>query len=192
MNTDLLVFQAKSFYNAYVALDQLDRNETAPALLYHIPVIVNGAFSIEITLKAILKKEHIQFKKEHNLAVLFLMLPEQFQMEILEKLSKKAPEYIDTRRFTEELVLISTAFVNWRYAFEDHSAPAIDTRFLSAFSNAAISTLLAHYNVDLTPSTASTISEDEINELFLQNREEFREKNLKEIQQSLGTKKNQG
>lgn len=44
----------------------------------------------------------------------------------------------------------------------------------------------------MIPSTASMISEDEINDLFLQNREEFREKNLKEIQKRLGTKKNQG
>lgn len=192
LNDNMLVFEAKSFYNAYIALEQLDRDNDHPLMLFHIPMIVNGAFAIEITFKAILTKNQIEYGKEHNLAVLFLKLPDHFQLEMMDTLSKKVPEYMDSRRLTEELVLLSTAFIDWRYAYEDHSAPAIDTRFLSAFSNAAISALLGHYNVELSPSTSFAKSEDEINKLFLENRQKFRGKNLNEIQKRLGEKKNQG
>ena len=47
MNTDLLVYQAKSFYNAYIALEQLSRANTEAELLCFVPMIVNGAFSVD-------------------------------------------------------------------------------------------------------------------------------------------------
>jgi hypothetical protein len=56
MNSDLLVYQAKAFYNAYIALDQLSRTDSNWIPLLAAPLIVNGAFSIELTLKAILTK----------------------------------------------------------------------------------------------------------------------------------------
>ena len=67
MNADLLVYQAKSFYNAYIALDQLSRDDSDALLLLFAPLIVNGAFSTELTLKAILAKNKIEYGKEHNL-----------------------------------------------------------------------------------------------------------------------------
>ena len=44
MNADLLVYQAKAFYNAYIALDQLSRDDSDTLLLLFAPLVVNGAF----------------------------------------------------------------------------------------------------------------------------------------------------
>ncbi len=168
INTNILVYQAKSFYNAYIALEQFSRDNSD--LLYYVPMIVNGAFSIELTLKAILAKNKIEYEKEHNLFKLFNMLPRAFQDEFLDYMNSKTPEYLDTNTFIEELILISDAFVSWRYSYEN-TAPALNSRFLSAFANAAICTMFAHYNVDLVPSCDDSISDQEVEEKFRANRE---------------------
>lgn len=169
-NADFLVYQAKSFYNAYIALEQINQMDEHQ-LLYYVPMLVNGAFSIEITLKAILTKNQIEFKKEHNLILLFQLLPDSFQAELYGHLLEKAPEYKDPQKCAEELLLISNAFVDWRYPFEEKPAPAFDARFLSAFANAAIWTMFSHYNVDLVPSSERGETDEEIEEMLQKNRE---------------------
>ena len=181
MNTDLLVYQAKSFYNAYIALEQLSRADTEAELLCFVPMIVNGAFSVELTLKAILMKNQIKYEKEHNLYLLFQMLPESFQKEIVAHLVEKAPEYEDPAKRVEELILLSNAFVDWRYAFEERLVPAIESRFLAAFANAAIWTMFSHYNVDLI-TRAKAEMDDEIDQKIRANREKCKAANLKMIQ----------
>ena len=104
MRSDFLVYEAKSFYNAYIALEQLSKADTTPELLLYAPMVVNGSFSIELTLKAILVKNHISYGKEHNLLVLFRLLPKPFQDELLTHLIEKAPEYINPEKCVEELV----------------------------------------------------------------------------------------
>lgn len=142
MSTDFIVYEAKAFYNAYIGLEQLNR-EVEDKMLLWIPMLVNGAFSIEITLKAILFKRGIEYGKEHNLLILFEMLPKSIQDEIWSHLAEKAPEYADPKRRTDELILISNAFVDYRYVFEGKVVPAFDMRFLSAFANAAICTMFS-------------------------------------------------
>ena len=44
MNNPSLVYQAKSFYNAYIALEQL---KTDDELLLLVHKLVNGAFSVD-------------------------------------------------------------------------------------------------------------------------------------------------
>lgn len=180
VNEDQLVFQAKSFYNAYIALDQINR-QSEYDLLYTIPTIVNGAFSCELTLKAILVKNRIKYDNEHNLLSLFRLLPDPFQMEILDKLIQKAPEYRETGKIIDELILVSNAFVDWRYAFEDQPVPAFDLRFLSAFANAAIWTMFSHYNVSLVRTDTVTKTDDEIDEMIRENRERCKTINLKKL-----------
>ena len=143
INADLLVYQAKSFYNAFIALEQINQTCENP-MMYYVPMIVNGAFSIEITLKAILAKNQIEYGKKHNLIYLFELLPDSFQTELLEHLIEKAPEYEDEKKRKDELILISNAFPDWRYAFEGKPAPAFDMRFLSAFANAATQKTVYH------------------------------------------------
>ena len=178
MNADLLVYQAKSFYNAYIALDQLSRDNSDILLLLFAPLIVNGAFSVELTLKAILAKNQIEYGKEHNLLILFQMLPKAFRQELLLNLIEKTPEYADSEKFSDELLLLSNAFVDWRYAFEGNPVPAIESRFLAAFANAAIITMFSHYNTDLQP-VVKTESDEEIEQKFRNNREKCMEINLK-------------
>ena len=181
MNTGPLIYQAKSFYNAYIALEQIHQSCGHPTM-YYVPMIVNGAFSIEITLKAILAENHIEYEKAHNLVILYQLLPDKFKIELLDHLFEKAPEYSDMDKCAEEFVLISNAFVDWRYSFEGRSAPAFDSRFLSAFANAAIWTMLSHYDVDVVPSVKISKNAEEIEELFRKNRAECMEVNLKAIQ----------
>ena len=186
MQTDHMVFQAKSFYNAYIALEQISNNfDEETALYYYVPRIVNGALSIELTLKAILAKNGIDYGKEHNLLVLFEQLPESFQCELLGNLLNKTPEYADSKKCAEELILISNAFVDWRYFFEGNPAPAIETRFLAGFANAAICTMFAHYNVHYTLSTDSEKTDEEIMEMFRENREQCKDKNISYLQKKL-------
>ena len=167
---DLLVFQAKSFYNAYITLEQVSRQSEDDLLLY-VPIIVNGAFSSELTLKAILTKNQIEYENEHNLLSLFELLPDSFRSELIEHLIQKAPEYKEPEKFVDELILISNAFVDWRYAFEDKPVPALDTRFLSAFANAAIWTMFSYYNASFERCDNVEKSDEEIEEMINENRE---------------------
>ena len=163
-----LVHQAKAFYNAYIALEQIGDPADAPMLLF-VPRIVNGAFAVEITLKAILTEQGINYDKEHNLKVLFDKLPRNIQNEFWEFLCSKKPEYSDVEKRDKELVIMSDAFIKWRYSFEG-GAPAFDENFLSAFANAAIY-MMFHlgYNAFIQPSNSSK-SEEEIEKKFEDNR----------------------
>ena len=181
IRTEFLIYQAKSFYNAYIALEQINQSCENP-VMYLVPMLVNGAFSIEITLKAILANNKIEYGKEHNLVILFEKLPDSFQAELYGHLIEKAPEYKDTKKCAEELVLISNAFVDWRYAFEGNPAPAFDMRFLSAFANAAIWTMFSHYNGGFVLSTNKLKTDEEIEEMIRQNREDCKNANLIYIQ----------
>lgn len=51
MQAEFLIFQAKSFYNAYLNLERIDMQ--SGDFLFTVPMLVNGAFSIELSLKAI-------------------------------------------------------------------------------------------------------------------------------------------
>ena len=136
MKNPFLVYQAKSFYNAYIALEQVQADEDE--LLYFTPRLVNGAFSIELTIKAILTEQGFSYGNEHNLKILFELLPLDIQNQIWRYLEGKAPEYADSAKRENELLLMSEAFVQWRYCYEGKPVPAFDARFLSAFANSVI------------------------------------------------------
>lgn len=51
MQAEFLVFQAKSFYNAYLNLERIDMQ--SGDFLFTVPMLVNGAFSIELCLKCV-------------------------------------------------------------------------------------------------------------------------------------------
>ena len=174
MNSDILVFQAKAFYNAFIVLERQNLMMDIPR--YTAPVLVNGAFSIELSLKAILAKNGVDYEKEHNLLILFQMLPQKFRDEILGFLIEKAPEYSDPDIFFDEFLLSSNAFVDWRYCFEKQP-PAIDRRFISALANASIRGMFTHYNVDLVERPSSGEISAEIEEKFENNRVQYIERN---------------
>ena len=82
-------------------------------------------------------------------------------------------------------MLISNIFVDWRYAFEGKMAPAIDLRFISAFANASIWTLLAHYNVEVSKQEKDCKSYEEINLMFEENRKMCISNNIEIIRRKL-------
>lgn len=175
-----LIYQAKAFYNAAINLELLDResDHSSGDFLFQIPAIVNAAFSIEITLKAILTCEGIAYKREHNLFVLYTLLPEQAQYLIFKWMRENVPEY-DSEAFIKEFVLISDAFIQWRYSFEEGIKPAFDMRFLMGFATAAIMAMFElGYNVDITPGKKKKKSDEEILQMLEDNRRQAYEKNL--------------
>lgn len=181
-----LIYQAKSFYNAAVNLELINRH--SDDLLFLTPTIVNAAFSIEITLKAILSCEGAAYKNEHNIVVLYSLLPGNAQMLVWKWVWMKAPEY-DLEKCFQELVLISDAFKQWRYSFEDGVKPALDMRFLMCFANAVIGTMLElGYNVDVIPSEEMTSDEaaEQAKRVCEGSRSEAVEKNLEYIKKELG------
>ena len=109
MNNPFLVYQAKSFYNAFVLLEKIKCEDDELLLL--VPRLVNGAFSVELILKAILTEQDITCGKEHNLKALFDKLPLDIQKRIWQNFLAKAPEYSDEAKRENELVLIADAFV---------------------------------------------------------------------------------
>jgi len=176
MKNKKLVYQAKSFYNAYIALEQL--NPDCDEMLLLIPRIVNGAFSIELTLKAILTELGITYAKEHNLKVLFEKLPLSIQDQIWNCISEKNPFFTDKSECEDELLLISNAFVQWRYSFEGSKLPAINVSFISVFANAVIHTMFKlGYNVCLV----EVENENSVEEIFVENREYFKEHNKRKL-----------
>ena len=52
-------------------------------------MLVYGAFSVEITIKAILANNDIEYGKEYNLVVLFELLPKDIQKKIWDWVCKK-------------------------------------------------------------------------------------------------------
>lgn len=189
MNNPSLVYQAKSFYNAYIALEQLHPDDK---LLLFVPKLVNGAFSVELIIKAILVEQSIPYNNEHNLKILFEKLPLDIQNKIWGYLEEKAPEYSDETKRTNELLLMSDAFVQWRYCYEGKNVPAFDTRFLWAFANAAIRTMFnLGYNVFLVESEIEVPSDeyDDINKKIEDNRNKCMISNIEKIRKKEGGKK---
>lgn len=184
MNNAFLVYQAKSFYNAYIALEQI-KNAEDP-LMYYVPMLVNGAFASELALKAILSEFNIEYKKEHNLKVLFDLFPTRLKDLFWKYLAYKKPEYADEEKRETELIIMSDAFVKWRYSFEGNNAPAFDTGFLSAFANAAIFTMFglgfdaSYRQVELTETI------EEIERKYEENRNLNYQKNLRYINSKEG------
>lgn len=177
MKNPSLVYQAKSFYNAYIALEQCKPDDD---LLLVAPRLVNGAFSIELIIKAILVEQDISYNNEHNLKVLFDKLPRDIQNTMWRYLAKKAPEYTDKAKRENELILMSNAFVQWRYCYESNNVPAFDGRFLSVFANAAICTMFElGYNAFFTERKIAANSDEyyEIEQKFEDNRRNCLQRN---------------
>ena len=191
MKNAILAYQAKSFYNAYIVLEQLKPDDDE--LLLVVPALVNGAFSVELAIKAILVEQGIPYSNEHNLKLLFDRLPLDIQAQIWTFLATKAPEYADETKRENELLLISNALVQWRYCFErNQPAPGFDTRFLAAFANAVIFVMFdLGYNPSYVKSevTASSAKYAEIDRKFANNRNECIKHNQEAIRKRSEGKK---
>lgn len=173
MNADLLSFQAGSFLTAYVNLCILHAQSSNSTFM--VPMIVNGAFTAELALKAILAKCEINYGREHNLLYLFLLLPIDYSWDIVNRSMAAAPAFRDLKRWMDELFLISNAFEEWRYSYEATHTLVLDTVFLQAFVQAAYNTLYAHFGAvkaadyeDVEPGK----TEEQLKQKYFAGREE--------------------
>ncbi len=172
------IFQAKSFYSAYINLERIF-NECND-LFFYSPMIVNGAFSVELSIKALLINMDIPFSNEHNLVILFNLLPSNVQGQIWDWVVRKTPEYSDVEKREKMFILLSDTFRQWRYPYEG-TVPAIELRFLSSLANATIGVLFSlGFNVDLVPRVKDK-TDEEVEKMFEENREEIILKNMKYI-----------
>lgn len=87
------------------------------SVFYANPVIVNYSFSCEVFLKTLLHLYGVEFKNEHELKKLYMLLPEKVQKEIKNSTIKKHGQWEDIWKIPL-LDQISDAFVKWRYSYE--------------------------------------------------------------------------
>jgi len=115
------------------------RSDTADIEWYTTPAIVNSAFACEVYLKALLLFHDIKNKREHALKNLYDMLPDRIKDFIVPTVLKACGTWTDPFGF-EQIDLISNAFKEWRYYYEDlgstRTAISINRSFLKAFRNA--------------------------------------------------------
>lgn len=173
-----LAFQTKTFFEAYQILKRQTTESALPR--YFVPIIVNGALSAEFALKSILAENHVDYKKEHNLLSLFILLPTDFALEVVNRSMAIAPSYQKFNKWTDELILISEAFVDWRYYFES-GAPAFDIAFFDSFVCAVCETLISHYNVELVETVDHEKTDAEIDDMIAENRLRSREAVLEKL-----------
>ena len=143
MDADMLTFQAGSFLTSYVSL--YINNSQASDSSFIIPMIVNGTFSVELSLKALLVRLGINYGREHNLFYLYYLLPTDYAWEIFTRSIAGTPTSRDLRRWMDNLILISNAFEEWRYGFEAKHSLVLNSDFLSLLVQAAYGTLTDHF-----------------------------------------------
>jgi len=76
----------------------------------------------------------------------------------------------------DELILISNAFVDWRYCFEKGPLPAFHLDYFDAFIFAAFCVVSNHYSVEMIERTDSDMTAEKLDIMIEQNRAESKER----------------
>ena len=116
------------------ASNRCTRDEREPAWAKGpamIPGVVCAAFAAEVSLKAILIGEG-KPSHGHLLADLFARVSDGLKEEVI-KQTGYAPD-----RFSAELALVSNAFVEWRYVFEEATSKTVSQQFLQLLASSAM------------------------------------------------------
>ena len=165
MNILGLKYQAGSFLTAYinlVILNDQSLNIKPSSPIFTIPMIVNGAFAAELSLKAILSSCGINYEKSHNLLYLFTILPEDLALEIVNRSIAAAPIFKHIDEWLKQLMLISDGFEHWRYSYDTGVPIVVNFNFLQAFVQATSNTLTDHFgSVELKETLPNENSEEE-------------------------------
>ena len=159
----MLMYQAGCFLTAYINLCILNANSSTP--VFAVPMIVNGAFAAELSLKALLTKNGIEYGREHNLFYLFNCLPDDIKLEVVNRSMEATPAFRDLQNWMNQLILISNAFEEWRYNYESGHALVLDTNYLQAFAQAVSKTLSSHYGTVDFVASKRVVNEEEIEKL---------------------------
>ena len=116
---------AHAFQLAAMRCEEARPNGSGTFEMLICPAIVNYAFACEQYLKCLLQKQgNLRRDAGHKLKELFDSLPPEDQQYIADQLQMSD--------FTELLVSISEAYVEWRYIYELESS-AINLDFLRKF-----------------------------------------------------------
>ena len=115
-------------------------SESNPDADFIIPYVINAAFSLEMCLKLLLLRESGTCKNSHNLNDLYLAVSDESKVQMkltFDEIVKDSDVFKDISRALNEVAKIqfswnldkllaqsSTAFVDWRYAFEDSTSPS--------------------------------------------------------------------
>ena len=179
-----LRYQSGSFLTAYINLSIL--NSQTSDLTFTIPMIVNGAFSAELTLKALLTKEGIQYSKDHNLLYLFSLLPDDIALQIVNDTMSRTPAFRDINNWLDNLICISDAFEEWRYAYEANHSLVLDTNFLQAFVQACNQVLSNRFGGVCESKEVSAGNEQEIEQRLDAAKQQTKEAVIQKLQNKKG------
>lgn len=95
-----------------------------------IPALICASLSVEIGLKAILRKCGIEPQREHDLSILLKKLPTDIYAQIKAETLKSYPD------FDAQLENAKKAFVNWRYFYETENDMNINILFVGTLGAA--------------------------------------------------------
>ena len=159
----------RGFYETWHLLNKV--TDLTSVDVYTIPWIVNGAFACELGLKYILTQNNISFKREHYLHKLFELLPHQDKTAIFKELCEKYPNY-SNEQLSKEILLISDAFRNFRYAYE-HSLTS-NFMFLKVWFEAVFNQVATYPSYEFIERTDDPdITMDELDEKILKTQNEM-------------------
>jgi len=119
---------SSSFLEAFRRCDPAnEKNETKHFMAF--PAVVCAAFSAEIGLKTILKRQGIN-ATGHDLYKLFKKLSPEQQYQIFEETK------MEMKEFVSHLAHSRLAFVKWRYIHEEIGESFINLNFIGVFAQA--------------------------------------------------------
>ena len=162
----------ESFHRAWLLLDackETGQNIVEPD--YALPWIVNGAFACELGMKYILECNNLSYHKEHLLHELFNKLPDKDAIAISSELIKQYPGY-DKDFFSQNILLISDAFCNFRYAYEKNLV--LEFKFCKLFFEAVFNQVATYPSYTLIErSESSDFTEKDFDEKALKTANEM-------------------
>lgn len=131
INTDSIFMESQAFYYVFCSLvDKCifpfrDADKQKQFIKDHqlgktpdltAACITNGMLAVELSLKYLTYKETGQFRRKHEIDILFNDLPEKHKREITKIIKEDA--YQNEETLSENLKGISNFFVEFRYLFE--------------------------------------------------------------------------
>jgi hypothetical protein len=128
MDTSLSQAITSAFLEAYRRCMD-DTATRKPEYFMAFPALVCAAFSAEVGLKTILKREG-SVAHGHDLLSLFMRVSDERKIEILDQTGASMEE------FASQLKHSRKAFVEWRYIYEEVDEKHINVGFLGKFATA--------------------------------------------------------
>jgi hypothetical protein len=127
---------ANAFWLAAARNMEQRRLNTTQFQMLLVPGVVCSAFSIELSIKAMLLPNGSP-PKTHNLAKLFALLPQEIQDQIVASCGKTRDG------FDQSLAAIANVFDEWRYIYESENV-TLDNAFLNSLADAVKVAVDAH------------------------------------------------